>query len=139
MLIVDDDERIRYLARAAAERVGEFADVLGAADGQAALESLQTWRQEHSHETPLIVLTDLSMPRVDGLQLTRDLKARADTRHIPVAMMTSSNQPNDRQDSLAAGCCLFFEKPVRFDDFVTLMGTLSQHCAAIHHRGYTRT
>src|SRR5689334_5630851 len=117
LLIVEDDERIRVLVAAAAERSGNFDEVRGVADGQAAME--QIWAAVRGEGVPPdIVLTDLCMPRMDGLGLTRELKRHPETRDIPVAMMTSSNRPNDRQDALAAGCCAFFEKPLRLDDFV---------------------
>jgi CheY-like chemotaxis protein len=130
LLIVDDDERIRYLLVAAAHRTGEYATVAAAADGQAALEHICRQLQEHG-TVPDLVLSDLSMPRMDGLELTRELKRRADTHDVPVVMITSSNQPNDRQDALAAGCSAFFNKPFGFEEMTSLIGSLPRICAAV--------
>jgi CheY-like chemotaxis protein len=128
LLVVDDDQHVRELVRAAAEQSGLFARVDEVADGQAALELIQ--RSVLTGEAPDFILSDLSMPRMDGLQLIQALKAAPETRHIPIAIMTSSNLPNDRSDALTAGCCVFFEKPTRFSDIVKMVESLPTHCAA---------
>lgn len=128
MLIVEDDERLRYLVGAAAERCNEFSMVLGAADGQAALELILDAVRSNRLSLPDVILSDVSMPRMDGLQLMGELKRHPETASIPVVIMTSSNRPNDRQDAEAAGCCAFFDKPVRFDEFVSLVCSLPALC-----------
>lgn len=128
LLIVEDDDQIRYLVGAAAERCGEFSSVQGAADGQAALDTIRRALRSDPPSAPDLVLSDLIMPRLDGLQLIRELKRDPGTSHIPVVIMTSSNRPNDREDATAAGCCAFFDKPLRFDEFVTLVCSLPALC-----------
>ena len=130
LLIVDDDAHIREIVHAAAERGGIFGTIEEAADGQAALDLIHERLGSHLH-LPDFVLSDLSMPRLTGLQLVRELKSRAHTEGIPFAMMTSSNLPNDREDALAAGCCAFFYKPTRMDEFVAMVESLQNLC--VHH------
>ena len=108
ILIVEDDANLRYLLETAAARAGGFKVAAALADGQEALD----WVKDRApHELPDLILTDLSMPRLTGLELLRALKADENWRHIPVAMITSSNVPNDRSDAFAAGACDFIEKP----------------------------
>jgi CheY-like chemotaxis protein len=132
LLIVDDDERIRYLVGAAAERCGEFSAVEAAADGQAAFDAIKAAYHDGGHQLPDIILSDLSMPRMDGLELIRELKRNPQTSGIPIAMMTSSNRPHDREDALAAGCCAFFEKPARMDEMLRVVASLPEFCPRQH-------
>ncbi len=115
LLIAEDDKNLRYLMEAAAERAGGFGPVVGAPDGQAALDAIR------AGANPDLILTDLSMPRMTGLELIRALKREPATRSIPVAMVTSSDIPNDREDALAAGACTFLAKPHGFDALVAMM------------------
>jgi CheY-like chemotaxis protein len=128
LLIVDDDERVRSLVAAAAERCGEFTAVQRAPDGQVAIDVIWSALRSDPGAVPDLVLSDLCMPRMDGFELIRKLKQHPETCRIPVAIMTSSNRPNDRQDAEAAGCCAFFDKPLRYDDFVALVCSLPGLC-----------
>lgn len=108
LLIVEDDPNIRFLLETAAVRAGTFEPVFTAIDGQDALDRL---KQASVGTLPTFIVTDLAMPRVTGLELVRALKADPVLRAIPIAMITSSNVPNDREDALAAGACAFIAKP----------------------------
>ncbi len=108
LLIVEDDANIRYLLEMAALRTGIFQPLACVSDGKAALD----WLQSRSADAwPEFILTDLSMPRMTGIELLRALKADVRLRAIPAAVITSSNIPNDREDALTAGACAFLEKP----------------------------
>jgi CheY-like chemotaxis protein len=61
---------------------------------------------------PDLILTDLSMPGTNGLELIGRLKADGRTKDIPIVMFSSSAGPDDRERALAAGCVAFYEKPV---------------------------
>lgn len=128
LLIVDDDPQLRVLLTAAAKRSGRFGAVQTAADGQAAIDYLRRTFTEAPERMPDFILSDLSMPRMDGLDLMHALNASAAFREIPVAVMTSSNRPNDRANATAAGCCAFFHKPTRLEEMTTLIGSLPQIC-----------
>lgn len=131
LLIVDDDKHMRELLAAAADRSGEFSDVTSAPNGRVALEVVQRYCRRRADGQPeFFVLSDLSMPEMDGIELLRELKQSAATRGVPVAIMTSSNRPNDRQDATAAGCCAFFYKPARLDALTDLVRSLPRICGA---------
>lgn len=128
ILIVEDDAHLRELLLAAAERTGKFSRIRVAGDGE---EALQHIREDITHDAvPDFILTDLSMPRMDGIQLIRELKRNEATRHVPIVVITSSNRPNDREDAKAAGCCAFFNKPIRLEDMIVLIGSVPEICGA---------
>jgi CheY-like chemotaxis protein len=108
LLIVEDDANIRYLLEVAASRLGIYGPIKVAPDGEAALEALHACATE---ELPSLIVTDLSMPRVNGIDLLHGLKRDARLSAIPVAVITSSDIPNDRAMALAAGACAFVAKP----------------------------
>lgn len=108
LLIVEDDAHLRYLMQAAAERTGLFGPIHTCEDGLAALDYLQTRPEE---ERPGLIASDLSMPRMTGLELLRAVKADPVLRSIPVGIVTSSDLPNDREEALTAGACAFIAKP----------------------------
>ena len=135
LLIVEDDPHLRSLLIAAAERSGCFGPVQAAHDGQEAIERLTPGPGAVPSPLPDYILTDLSMPRMDGVQLIHALKRSPRWRDIPIAVMTSSNRPNDREDATAAGCCAFFYKPARLEEMATLIGSLPRICgvsASVH-------
>jgi CheY-like chemotaxis protein len=111
LLIVDDDPRMRELLLFAAQQSGAFPSVVVAGDGAEALNLLQ------KGEAPLpdVILTDLSMPQVDGFELVERLKQDPRLKEIPVVMCTSSDLPGDRERALALGCRAFYEKPLGVD------------------------
>jgi two-component system cell cycle response regulator DivK len=63
---------------------------------------------------PALIITDLQMPGVDGLQMARALKGREETRHIPIIAVSAHALKEHRQEALAAGCCRFLTKPFRY-------------------------
>ena len=101
ILVVDDNEDMRhYLARI----LGEHYDVRTAGDGAAALLAVR------SHP-PDLVLTDVMMPRVNGVELTRNLRADPSTAHIPVIMLSARAGPEAAVDGIGAGADDYLTKP----------------------------
>lgn len=103
ILIVDDNPMNLKLARLLVVAEGHEADVADGADQ--ALDVLADRR-------PDLILMDLQMPGVDGLELTRRLKAQATTRDIPVLALTAAAMQHDRDAAVAAGCEGFIAKPL---------------------------
>ncbi|HEY0990722.1 MAG TPA: response regulator [Kofleriaceae bacterium] len=103
ILIVDDNEQNLKVARLALE--SESFDVRTAGDGEQALLVAQTVQ-------PRLILMDIQLPGLDGLQVTRRLKARAATRDIVVVAMTAYAMKGDKEKALAAGCDGYISKPL---------------------------
>jgi CheY-like chemotaxis protein len=82
-------------------------------DGAEALEYLRT-----AARAPKLILLDIKMPRVDGIEVLRQLKADPATRTIPVVVMTSSNEERDVVESYRLGVNSYIVKPVQFEEFM---------------------
>jgi two-component system, cell cycle response regulator DivK len=74
-------------------------------------------------ERPDLILMDLSLPVIDGWRATREIKAAADTKHIPVIALTANAMAGDREKALAAGCDDYDTKPV---ELPRLLGKIKQ-------------
>lgn len=126
LLIAEDDPHIRYLVQSAAERAGCFGAIMTVENGEAALQTVQ---RAETADLPELIVTDLSMPRMTGIELIRALKSEERTRHIPVAVITSSDLPHDRDDALAAGACMFEPKPQGLETLTRLLLQIRHSCA----------
>ena len=103
ILIVEDDEKSLYLARFILEKEGY--DVIEARDGLEALDKV-------SRETPDLILMDMQLPKLDGYEATRRIRADKNLAHIPVVAMTAYAMKGDREKTLEAGCTGYIEKPI---------------------------
>lgn len=81
---------------------------------------------------PKLVLLDIKMPKVDGIEVLRRLKEDASTRAIPVVMMTSSNEERDVMDSYRLGVNSYIVKPVQFDQFVETVAKIGLYWLLIN-------
>jgi CheY-like chemotaxis protein len=126
LLVVEDDANVRYLMEVAARRSELFEPITVAADGQAALEIL---RAATVAQLPALIVSDLSMPRMTGLELLRAIKSDVAMHLIPVAIITSSDAPDDRELSLAAGACSFVPKPYGVEALIKAFVALREFCS----------
>jgi two-component system phosphate regulon response regulator PhoB len=102
ILLVEDDPDIRHLISYKLTR-GGFS-VAEAADGAAAL-------REARREPPDLVILDVRMPRLSGLEVCRELRAGAHTAHVPIIMLTGRAHPEDLERAYAAGATDYVVKP----------------------------
>src|SRR6187399_545826 len=105
LLLVEDNEENRDGLSRHLRRKG--FEVLVAVDGQQGVEAART-------SGPDLILMDMSLPVRDGWEATRQLKAAAETRHIPVIALTAHAMAGDREKALQAGCDEYDTKPVEF-------------------------
>src|ERR1043166_8919488 len=103
VLVVDDIlANVRLLE---AKLSAEYFDVVTAMTGNDALDAIRKTK-------PDIVLLDVMMPGIDGIEVCRRIKGNSQTQHIPVVMVTALDQPDDRVKGLEAGADDFLTKPV---------------------------
>ena len=81
---------------------------------------------------PCVILLDLKMPRVDGLEVLRQIKSDPALRHIPVVMLTSSREEKDLVHSYDLGVNAFVVKPVDFDQFLQAIRALGMFWAIVN-------
>jgi two-component system, chemotaxis family, chemotaxis protein CheY len=113
VLVVDDSITIRQMVSFTLQEAG-FA-VVQAGDGQEALERLGGGRID-------LIVTDLNMPRLDGLGLIRELRSRPASRYTPVLMLTTESQESKRLEGRAAGATAWIVKPFRPDRLLQVIG-----------------
>jgi two-component system, cell cycle response regulator DivK len=75
-------------------------------------------------EKPDLILMDMQLPDMDGMEATGIIKATAETAHIPIVALTASAMKGDRERILAAGCDGYVEKPIDFKTFLAEINTL---------------
>ncbi|WP_340149344.1 response regulator [uncultured Sneathiella sp.] len=115
ILYVEDNEDNIYMLSRRLKRKG--FEVLTAGDGAAGIEAAK-------REKPALILMDLSLPKMDGWEATRQLKSSNETKAIPVIALSAHALEGEREKALSAGCDDFDTKPV---DFARLMGKIQQY------------
>jgi two-component system response regulator len=120
ILLVEDDASDEKLTLRAFRKLDVSSEFVVAHDGAEALEYLEgTGRYAGSPKPlPAMVLLDLKLPRVDGLEVLRRIRANPRTRNLPVAILTGSNEGEDRARSFSFGATAYVRKPVDFDEFI---------------------
>jgi CheY-like chemotaxis protein len=120
ILLAEDDDGHAVLVQRNLRRGGVANEVVRVADGQAALDYA---RCEGAHagrarNGPLLALLDINMPRLDGVEALRRLKADEATKRIPVIMLTTTDDPREVERCYRLGCSVYITKPVEYDRFV---------------------
>src|SRR6266540_1494152 len=119
VLLVEDNPDDRDLALRAFERHRFHSAVEVAEDGQAALDYLLAPGPDgRLRPIPRLVLLDLKLPRVDGLEVLRRIRGAPRTRFVPVVVLTSSAEEQDVVQSYSLGANSYVRKPVSFTEFV---------------------
>lgn len=127
ILLAEDNAHDIELVLNALEQNHLANEVVVVRDGAEALDYLFR-RGAYAHrpdQLPVVVLLDLKMPKVDGLEVLRQIKADAHLRMIPIVMMTSSREEQDMLRSYQLGVNSYVVKPVKFQQFVEAVRSLS--------------
>ena len=117
ILVVEDNPDDVMFTLRAFEKNKIFNDVVVAADGEQALEYLLP-ADERKALRPALVLLDVNLPKVNGLEVLRRIRSNYRTAGLPVVVLTTSNEERDIVDSYRLGANSFVRKPVMFGDFV---------------------
>jgi CheY-like chemotaxis protein len=120
ILLAEDNERDVELTLAALEDHNLANEVVVVRDGAEALDYLQQRGKYagHTNGLPVVVLLDLKMPKVDGLEVLRQMRQDAALKMVPVVMITSSREEQDLVRSYQLGVNAYVVKPVDFTKFV---------------------
>lgn len=130
ILMADDDADDRMLTRDALEESRVLNDLRFVEDGEELMDYL-TRKGKYSNvedsPRPGLILLDLNMPKKDGREALKEIKADPNLRRIPVVIMTTSKAEEDVFRSYDFGASSFITKPVTFDRLVELMRTLGEY------------
>jgi two-component system response regulator len=114
ILLVEDNPDDEALTKRALKTNNIQNEVMVARDGAAALDYLLG----DGRELPAVVLLDLKLPKIDGLEVLRRIRTEARTRLLPVVILTSSKEEQDVVSGYSLGANSYVRKPVDFDEFV---------------------
>lgn len=120
ILLVEDNPYDADLAMMALEERNLINNVVWVKDGQEALDFLfakNKYDQRNVDSNPKLILLDLRMPKVDGLEVLKKIKSNDHTKNIPVVVLTSSTEDEDMVESYNLGVNSYVPKPVDFDAF----------------------
>jgi two-component system, response regulator len=135
ILLVEDNPDDVELTRRAFEKSHLANQLLVASDGQEALDYLfgtGAHAGAAQREQPQLVLLDLKLPKIDGLEVLRRLRADARTQHLPVVVLTTSNEERDICQSYSLGCNSYIRKPVDFGEFFEAARQLGLYWLALN-------
>lgn len=134
ILLVEDNPHDLELTLVALERSQLANDVIIMRDGAEALDYLHR-RGDHARRAdgnPAVLLLDLKLPKVDGLEVLKTVRDTPDLRSIPVVMLTSSREESDLVRAYELGVNAYVVKPVEFRDFVAAISDLGIFWAVLN-------
>jgi DNA-binding response OmpR family regulator len=134
ILMVEDDPRDVELSLTALEQYNLANEVVVVGDGEAALDYLYQRGKfmARASGNPAVLLLDLKLPKVDGLQVLRQIKTDDRLKMIPVVVLTSSREERDMVASYKLGVNAYVVKPVDFHEFVNAVKELGVFWALIN-------
>lgn len=133
MLVEDNPMDLDLTLRAFSKK--RFANnILIARDGEEALGFMARW--DAGDPVPAVILLDINMPKVSGLEVLRQLKAHERFRRIPVVMLTSSREDRDLKTAYDLGVNSYIEKPVSFSKFMEVANHIELYWCVLNERPY---
>jgi len=141
LLLVEDNPDDEMLTIRALQKHNLANEIVVARDGQEALDYLfgeGEYEARDEEELPQVILLDLKLPKVDGLQVLERIRANPRTRAVPVVVLTSSNEERDIIRSYDLGANSYVRKPVDFEQFVEAARQLGLYWLVLNEVPYGR-
>ncbi len=135
ILLVEDNPTDAELTMRALKRKNLANKLVWVKNGEEALNFIHAqgqYQDRDPEDLPHLILLDLRMPKVDGLEVLKELKANEHTKRIPVVVLTSSQQDRDVVESYKLGVNSYVSKPVEFDEFIEAVSTLGLYWMLIN-------
>ncbi|HTF18504.1 MAG TPA: response regulator [Chryseolinea sp.] len=135
ILLVEDNEFDAKLTIRALMKKNLGNNLVHVSDGAEALDFLFA-RGEYAHrqvsDVPKVILLDLNMPKIGGLEVLREIRKHEETKFIPVVVMTSSKEDSDIVDSYKFGVNSYVVKPVEFENFSKAVADLGMYWVLVN-------
>jgi len=126
LILAEDDEGHASLVQRNLRRAGFVNEMVHVKDGQEALDYIRAEGQ-HTNRTItdfVLLLLDINMPRLDGVEVLRQIKADPVTTKIPVIMLTTTDDPREVERCYELGCSVYLTKPVEYEGFIDAINRL---------------
>lgn len=134
ILLVEDNPMDEALTLRALKKNAITNPIAIARDGTEALDYLLARGAHIGVAAPRLVLLDLKLPKLDGLEVLREARAHDRTRGVPIIVLTSSREETDIRRAYTYGANSYFRKPVDFAEFVTAVGHLGRYWLELNER-----
>lgn len=137
ILLVEDNPHDAELALRALQKHRLANSVIHVTDGEQALDFLYArgaYADRNKNHRPKVVLLDLKLPKVDGIDVLRAVKADPDLKVIPVVVLTSSREDRDIVESYRLGVNSYIVKPVDFEQFVVAVRDLGMYWLLLNQK-----
>ena len=120
IVLAEDDEGHAYLVKQNLARAGIANEIVHVSDGQEAMDYVRRQGRYANRSTngPLLLVLDINMPRLDGVDVLARIKSDETTAKIPVIMLTTTDDPREVERCYGVGCSVYITKPVDYDAFV---------------------
>lgn len=126
IVLAEDDDGHATLVQRNLQRTGLVNGFVRVKDGQEALDFIRgegAYAEQSPHGNILLLL-DINMPRVDGIEVLRRLKADPRTNSIPIIMLTTTDDPREIERCYQLGCSVYITKPVEYSAFIEAINRL---------------
>ena len=136
VLLVEDNQQDAELTIRSLKKHKLANNISVVEDGAEALDFIFArgkYSDRQIDEPPKVILLDLRLPKVDGLEVLQTIKSDQRTKSIPVVVLTSSKEERDITESYQLGVNSFVSKPVEFDEFVSVVSQLGLYWLLINH------
>ncbi len=130
ILLVEDNPNDELLTLRAFKKNNILNKIEVARDGQEALDFLfckGEYASRDKKDNPQVILLDINLPKVDGLEVLRQLRANEETSLVPVVIMTTSDEQNDLISSYQLGANSYIRKPIELENFMTAIKQLGMY------------
>lgn len=136
LLVEDDPGDAEMTLHVLTREAGLTQEVVVARDGAEALDYLKREGAFAGRTSgdPIVVLLDIKLPKLDGIEVLRGMKANESLKAVPVVMLTSSREPADVNECYRLGVNAYVVKPVEFEDFCAAVKTLAVFWARLNER-----
>jgi CheY-like chemotaxis protein len=128
ILITEDDDGHAFLIEDNLRRAGIGAPIIRFADGQEVLDFFfqRNGQPKFERGRPYLLLLDIRMPKVDGVEVLRQIKANPDLHKMPVIILTTTDDPREVERCHTLGCNNYIQKPVSWEGFAAAITKLGQ-------------
>lgn len=126
ILLIEDNDQDAELTIRAMREYNMCNKIIRLIDGQEAMDYFFS-DKSNSNEIPRLILLDIKLPGISGLEVLRNLKTHETTKTIPVIILTSSTEEKDIQTCYHLGVNSYISKPVEFESFQNMMKTLGMY------------
>ncbi|NHK32041.1 MAG: response regulator [Asgard group archaeon] len=137
ILLAEDNPDDVLLTKRAFKKSNILNELIVVNDGKEALDFLYCrgkYKDRDSKATPELILLDLKMPKIDGLEVLKNIRENNQTKHLPVVILTTSKEEKDMIDSYCLGANSYIVKPVDFNQFVEAVKQLGLYWLVLNQR-----